>query len=282
MKKVKLYLGYGGHCFAKAKHVVKNDPNKEIKFHALFGIIQHETKGWILFDTAYTDRFFEATKTYPNKIYAKLTKVAVDKSEHVCNQIRKFGIEPDQIEHIIISHFHADHIGGLKDFKNAKFYCSKVAYYHMIKTNRFTAFSKGILHDLIPDDFSHKVIFIEDFAEKAKDENFGVRYDLFDDQSIYAYDLPGHAAGQIGIQVKTNKENYLLIADACWDERAFKSKALPNKIVKLFFDSWNDYTSSIEKISQYHAKYPKTIIVPTHCKSTTDKLISRNFDLNAL
>tara|TARA_B110000037_G_scaffold21730_2_gene24145 strand:+ start:1379 stop:2227 length:849 start_codon:yes stop_codon:yes gene_type:complete len=282
MKNSKLYLGYGGHCFAKAKHVVKNDPNKEIKFHALFGLIQHEEKGWVLFDTAYTNRFFEATKSYPNKIYAKLTKVFIDTSDHVSNQIRNFGIEPDQVEHIIISHFHADHIGGLKDFKNAKFYCSKIAYQHMTKTNKFTAFTKGILHDLIPDNFSRKVIFIEDYARKIKDDDFGHRYDLFNDQSIYTYDLPGHAAGQIGIQVQTKKDNYFLIADACWDQRAFKDEALPSKIVKLFFDSWQDYILSIDKISKFHIKYPKTIIVPTHCKSTTDKLISRNFDLDAL
>ena len=282
MKKVKLYLGYGGHCFAKAKHVVKKDPNKKIKFHALFGLIQHETKGWILFDTAYTNRFFEATKTYPNKIYAKLTKVEVDPSEHVCNQIKNLGVEADQIEHIIISHFHADHIGGLKDFKNAKYYCSKTAYDHLMNTNRFLAFSKGILHDLIPDDFSQKVVFTENCAQKIEDKDFGIKYDLFHDQSIFVYDLTGHAAGQIGIQLQTKKNNYFLVADACWDQRAFKNKALPNKIVKLFFDSWNDYVTNIDKISKFHARYPQTIIIPTHCKSTTDKLISRNFDLDAL
>lgn len=280
--KIKLFLGHGGYCVANARHVVKNDPKSKIKFHALFGLIHHQDKGWILFDTAYTKRFYEATKSYPNRIYANLTKVFVNDDDTVVSQLKNFGIAPEEISHVIISHFHADHIGGLKDFNNAQFYCSERAYSDLKKTRKWLGFSKGILHDLIPSNFDERVVLIEDCSSKNEDKIFGHKFDLFKDRSIYIYELPGHAAGQIGILIETEKKSYFLIADSCWDQRAYKEHKLPNKIVKLFFDSWKDYVNSIDKITQFHKANPQTSIVPTHCFATTKKLVSTNFDMDVL
>ena len=225
--KVKLYLNYAGYCFAKASHVVNGDKQENIKFHALFAIINHPKLGWILFDTGYTNRFYEETKKYPNKIYADITKVIIEDHQELKNQLQAFGIKNTEINHIIISHFHADHIGGLRDFPNAKIYCSKKAYSQLKMVSDFFAFSKGILKGLIPDDIDHRVVYVEDCSKIYSDEIFGLKYDIFQDNSIISYNLPGHAAGQIGIEVQTNKTKYLLAADSCWDYRAFKEYKLP-------------------------------------------------------
>ena len=55
-------------------------------------------------------RFFEATKKYPNKLYANLTKVFLKKSEEVKEQLKENNIDCNEIKHIVISHFHADHV----------------------------------------------------------------------------------------------------------------------------------------------------------------------------
>ena len=92
-----MYLNYAGHCFASAHHVVKKDEKKQIKFHALFALLKHPEKGWILFDTGYTDRFYNSTKKYPNKIYANLTKVDITSENEVVNQIKSAGLKPSDI-----------------------------------------------------------------------------------------------------------------------------------------------------------------------------------------
>ncbi len=282
MNKCKLYLNYAGHCLAKANHAVKGDENISIKFHALFGVIQHPDMGWILFDTGYTERFYKATKNFPNKLYALITKVEITKADELKQQLESNGIHPGDIKHIIISHFHADHIGGLKDFEDATIYCSKLAYDQVLKTSNKFAFAKGILKDLIPQNIDKRLRFIEDCSQTVDDEIFGVKHDLFNDESIYIYPLPGHAAGQIGIIVQTNIAKYFLIADACWNARAFKTDALPNPIVRLFFDSWSDYKESIQKVKLFHEKYPDVIIIPTHCETSTSKLVNPAFNLDAL
>ena len=282
MMKVKLYLNYAGYCFAKSSHVVNGDKRENIKFHALFAIINHPKLGWILFDTGYTKRFYEETKKYPNKIYADITKVVIEDHQELKNQLQSFGIKTNDIKHIIISHFHADHIGGLQDFPNAKIYCSKKAYSQVKMVSNFFAFSKGILKGLIPDDIQQRIIYIEDCSKIYSDEIFGLKYDIFQDDSIISYNLPGHAAGQIGIEIETNKKKYLLAADSCWDYRAFKEYKLPSEIVRLFFNSWTEYKDSLLKLKKYHEVNPQIVIVPTHCSKTTEKLVSNKINMDVL
>jgi glyoxylase-like metal-dependent hydrolase (beta-lactamase superfamily II) len=274
MKKVKLYLNYAGHCFANENDAIKGGKKKKIMFPALWGIIHHPDKGMILYDTGYSDRFFSATKRYPNKIYAIATKVVLDNNEDVKSQLIRNNINPDDIKHIIITHFHADHVCGLKDFKNAQFYTSRRALDHVLKIPRPFAFTKAILKDLIPKDIKERTIIIDEKCTQINDPIFKIKYDLFNDSSLYIYDLPGHAAGQIGVSLKTEKNDFFLISDACWLKQAYLNHQLPNPIVKLFFDSWKQYKKTIEKINLFHEKNPETIIVPTHCLDTTNKLIN--------
>jgi glyoxylase-like metal-dependent hydrolase (beta-lactamase superfamily II) len=281
-KEVKLYLNSAGYCLAKESHTIKGGSGTAIKFNALFGLLFHEKSGWILFDTGYTKRFFEATMNFPYKLYSISTKVTVESKEEVKEQIRHFGLNSSDIKHIIISHFHADHIGGLKDFENARFYCSRKAYDQVININRYAGLTKGILKSLIPDDFQNRVIIIEDIGAPLHDDIFGLKYDLFKDKSILIYDLPGHAEGQIGIEIKTRNQKYFLVADACWHESAYKNSILPNQIVRIFFKSWKGYKETLRKIYQYHKNYPDVKIVPSHCNKTTNALISNYYDINVL
>ena len=57
--------------------------------------------------------------------------------------------------------------------------------------SNFFNFSKGILKGLIPDDIEQRIVYIED-CQICSDEIFGLKYDIFQDDSIMSYHLPGH------------------------------------------------------------------------------------------
>ena len=105
---------------------------------------------------------------------------------------------------------------------------------------------------------------------------------MFEDDSIKVYELPGHAKGQCGIRLQTDKKEYFLIADASWLRRSFKDYILPNPIVKLFFDSWADFKDSLRKVHEFYKDNPETLIVPTHCQETTDPLVSKGIGFEKL
>ena len=65
---VSISIRTAGHCFAYANHVTKGDKKRKIRFEATWAIIKHPSKGNILFDTGYTQRFHTATNYFPNYI----------------------------------------------------------------------------------------------------------------------------------------------------------------------------------------------------------------------
>ena len=281
MKIVKLHLGYAGYCLAKENDAIAGGKKRKIKFQALWGLILHPTKGYILFDTGYTERFYKATKNYPNKLYADITKVKIKKEETIKFQLEAAGFSTEDIAYVFISHFHADHVGGLKDFPSAQIITSRVAWDYTKTLPHFRAFSRGVLLDLIPSDLDERIVFIEDLQMNS-DPIFNRVFDVFGDESILVYELPGHARGQTGIKIATVNATYFLIADACWLKASYEHYILPNPIVRLFFDSWSDFKTSLKNVHLFHKQFPKTKIVPTHCSESTDPLVSNQINLNVL
>jgi glyoxylase-like metal-dependent hydrolase (beta-lactamase superfamily II) len=281
MKKIKLHINYAGFCYSKENHAISGGKNKNIKFHALWVLILHPDFGYILYDTGYTRRFYDATKRFPNNIYALITKVFVEEKDEIKHQLLSNNISPLDIKHIIISHFHADHIGGLKDFPNARIYSSKTAYEYFKKIPDIIAFSKGILKELVPEDIEQRIEFIEEKSKIHSNEYFDSTYDLFGDETMNLIPLPGHAPGQMGLMAESEKAKYLFIADACWLSKSFEENILPNKLTKLIIHSWADLKDTQNIIHEFFKKNPAVKIIPTHCFASTKHLVSDkiNFDV---
>ena len=272
MKTVKFELKAAGYCEAQHHHAVKGAKKETIRFYATYAHIEHPEHGHILFDTGYTRRFYTATKTYPFKLYAQITKVFIKETEEACQQLKEAGIAPEDIRYIIVSHFHADHIGGLRDFPNARFICSESAYTDVKNRKGVAALSRGFIPELMPTDFHERAQLISTKKGGAHDSILGSMYDLFDDGSILLCGLSGHAKGQIGALLQTDEGKIFLVSDGVWLKPNYTHLQLPHPIVRLFFDSWKDFKSNLNKIHQYHKAHPETLIIPCHCRATYEAI----------
>lgn len=267
MTKVKFSLEVAGYCEASKSYALSGERHESIKFFATFTHIEHPTHGHILFDTGYTRRFYDVTRNLPFKLYAKLTKVFIEEDGEAKNILAKKGISPSEINYIIISHFHADHIGGLRDFPNAQFVCSQVAYENIKNERGITALTKGFIPDLLPDDFCERLQLISFEEPTWTDDVLGGIVDFFGDESVQLCNLEGHAKGQIGALLEADQPIFL-VADAAWLQDNYKNLHLPNPVVRLFFDSWKNFKASLLKIHTYHQHHPETLIIPCHCERT--------------
>lgn len=276
MTQIEFQLQQAGFCYSSEHHALQGGPKRPIKFPATYGILRHPSEGIILFDTGYTDRFLAETARFPASIYAKLTPVTIPREEEAAQTLIQMGIAPEAVEHIIISHFHADHIGGLRDFPNATFYCSQAAWEQLERLNGIRATSKAILKGLLPDDFMARLQLIDvGFCQTTQDPQLGTLWDLWGDGSIRLAALPGHAAGQLGALLNTPQGEIFLIADASWLIETVETGTLPHPIVRILFSSWTRFKESLQKVRAYAQAHPDTLIVPCHCEQTRQALMDR-------
>ncbi|WP_080846036.1 MBL fold metallo-hydrolase [Cytobacillus gottheilii] len=271
---VKLYEC--GYCTHPEKIVHPKAGLKPVKFPATVALIKHETKGYILFDTGYAQRFLSATEKFPYSLYRKLTPVFFSEEQAIVNQLAADGITPDEITTIILSHFHGDHTAGLKDFPQAEIITFRKGYEDIENNSKLRALTKGCLLDLLPADFKSRVRFIDDQQPVAL-SNLGDFHEGFtvidDDVSIVAVDLTGHAIGQFGIFIRLKSGKVLfLCADAVWSSRAYEKLVYPHIMANLLIADKRAYVHHIQRLHSLMHTHPDIDILPTHCQVTWNKI----------
>jgi glyoxylase-like metal-dependent hydrolase (beta-lactamase superfamily II) len=265
---VKISWFKAGYCTHPEAVTLPGASWKTVSFPALFALIQNTTVGNILFDTGYSSRFFTETVHFPNRLYALITPVFFQPAESAMTQLQHQGIAPEAIHSIVISHFHADHVGGIADFPQATYFCSQSAHAEIKAKKGFQALKSGLLPGLMPDDFEARSHYVETTEKIAAFPGlFEIGYDLLGDRSLIAVPLPGHAAGQLGLVIKDEGgQVYFLVADACWSSQAYRELIGPRAIAQIIFENPRIYRETLTKLHHLHRQRPDIRIIPTHCR----------------
>jgi glyoxylase-like metal-dependent hydrolase (beta-lactamase superfamily II) len=223
------------------------------KFPAKVWLIEINQQKW-LWDTGYSNHFEEHTNSGIFQIYKKITPVYFSENDQLINQLDSTGINFKDIQNIIISHFHGDHIAGLKDFPDAKFICSKTGWNHAKTLKGFSALKNGFVPKLIPDDFEVRTSFYENFILTALPTElspFKEGYELpLSDQQVFIVPLPGHAKGHIGAFVLTDAGWILIASDSAWTKENYTVLKKPSKIADIIMDDPKAYTATLLKLQQ--------------------------------
>lgn len=235
-------------------------------FPMIVALIQHPVCGYVLFDTGYSAEFFNITNKFPEKLYRLVTPVKLTENDTLKSQLKADGINLDSIRTVIISHFHADHISGLKELTNAKFICSREGYLEIKNKNSLCGLKKGLIKKFLPGDFELRVEFIEDKPKHKTDMPFENVWDIFGDESCLAVELPGHSKGHTGLLCPDS--NIFLIGDACWTEKAITDYKWPSALAYLIMDNKNHYKKTLRKIIAFKKTNPQVEIIPSHCDAT--------------
>lgn len=262
-----------GYCTQIEKITNKKKKMRKVQFPARFFLLKHPEKGLILVDTGYSKFFEEETKKFPYSLYSKITPILFDERESAKNQLLEIGIEISDIKYLFITHFHGDHIAGLRDFDDCKFICSKKAYDSVKDKKGIGALINGFVPNFIPSDFEKRVLFIED-GEKENDDNvlnfFGSDvYDVFGDGSLLSVELSGHAEGQMTLFFKGKNDNkeVFLVGDAAWDGESIKNLEYPSFITKLIASDYEKFNFNLKRLHLFSKKNPDILIIPTHCRN---------------
>lgn len=264
---VGLRLMTAGYCRHPEFFTLRGGVWRAVPFPAGFALIRHPHRGYILFDTGYSQRFVEETRRFPQLLYRMITPVTFKEEDSAVNQLKRLGIDAGEIGFVVLSHFHADHTAGLRDFPHARIMYKREAYAAVKKLSPFAAVKAGYLAGLLPEDFEERSSFMEDAKPCRLPEAFPFAggYDLFGDGSMVAVDLPGHVAGQIGLLLRTTDGEYFLCADAVWSSRAFREERRPHAAARIIMADARLYEDSFRRLIRLHKDFPQLRIIPSHC-----------------
>jgi glyoxylase-like metal-dependent hydrolase (beta-lactamase superfamily II) len=269
MVEVKVTPLLAGSCKHPQIMTIRDGSLRPATYPALPMLIVHPSEGPILFDTGYDPAFLKATQPFPERFYRWLTPVSLAAGEEVATQCSSHGISPQDVRHIVLSHFHADHMAGAHAFPNARIHCAKAGFDAACKGGRISQVRQGILRALIPDDFARRANFFEDCNRIALPSAllpFEAGVDLLGDGALLAVELPGHCPGHWGLLVNDSHfGSHFMIADAAWSLDAVRRNVPPPALSTAFLGHTRRTRETLGKLHQLWKRNPDIRLTPYHC-----------------
>ncbi len=262
--KIQCHMLDTGYCTAWEHHVIRGGEHKRIACHSLVALLKHPAYGWTLWDAGYAQRLLDVTRSFPFSLYRRATPLYLRPELDVVAQLGNFGVRVGDMQRIIISHFHADHIAGLRDFPGAELIASREAYTDVSRRQGIHALRRGFIPALLPVDFRERATLLPSFTGQRL-PGLGPTHDLFGDRSLLLVSLPGHAHGQIGMLAHMEDGDVLFAADGCWLTRSIHEHRPPHWVTHLFVDDPRAVRSTIDHLFEFAQAYPEVRIVPSHC-----------------
>ena len=134
-----------------------------------------------------------------------------DGSGTVGPQLASSGFDPTEIHHVIVTHLHFDHVGGLVELPNARLVVQSAEW---AARDDELPVSIGAYN---PDDIAHG----HDRLEVDGD------HDLFGDGTITCLLTDGHTAGHQSVRVRTAQGTFVICGDCCYLRRTLTNEHLP-------------------------------------------------------
>ncbi|HET6314711.1 MAG TPA: MBL fold metallo-hydrolase [Chloroflexia bacterium] len=263
-----------GYCLASEHHIMRGGARRKVKCHSIVGLLRHSQRGWFLWDAGYAPRMLAATRRLPYRLYRLATPLHIEAGLAVAAQLPRFGLSTSDIGTVVLSHFHADHVAGLRDFPDARFIATEAAYDDVRSRRGVSALRRAFIPSLLPPDFGRRATLISSF-DGPDLPGLGPTHDLFGDGSALLVRLPGHARGQVGMLASTEGGPVLFAADGCWLTRQVRERRPPHPVTNLIVDDPHAVRSTIEGLHAFMQARPEVAVVPSHCPEAFAREVAR-------
>lgn len=258
-----------GRCRHPEVMTIRGGRLASVDFPAVAMLIRHPVEGPILFDTGYAPAFLAATARFPERLYRLATPVDIPPGRDAASQCRARGIDPAEVRHVVLSHFHGDHVAGLVAFPRAAIHCSAAGLADLARGGRLSLTRRGLLPALLPADLGARARLFEDRPAvplPADALPFETGRDLLGDGSLLAVPLPGHSPGHHGLLLADEGHGWhFLVGDAAWSLAAIRDNRPPPRITTALLGDTASTRDTLFRLHRLHARNPDLRLTPCHC-----------------
>ena len=174
-----------------------------------FYVVAHE-RGPVVFDTGAAPRFMDVFDPDAPGDYDG-PKIIMRPGDDLQSKLASIGVAPEDVEHVVLSHLHLDHAGGVGLFPNATFHVQAAEL----------AFARD------PPVYQRGFYFPEDWDLPVDWNELDGETDLFGDGSLILFETPGHSKGHQSLLVELDGTPVILVADAAYSPRNLDERKLP-------------------------------------------------------
>lgn len=201
------------------------------------------------------------TSTYTPQIQNHLrNRLPLETTPDVLQSLVDGGLKASDIDEIILSHVHWDHIGTPTDFPQAKF---------LVGAGSLSLLETGLNGHMSHSNFQHDLFQGLEAFELSDPGNWNLIGDLkmlnlSEGGCMYAVDSPGHLTGHIALLARTGHHKWvLLIGDACHDKRLLTGEQS--------IAEWTDVEGRTCCIHMDKKKATETLEIFTRWKKASEK-----------
>lgn len=220
-------------------------------------LIQHP-KGNILVDTGWSEEIRIHPKRHLGWISHAMYKGNLPPGQSVRERLSSMGMQDKDMDYVLLTHLHSDHVSGLKDIAGAK----KV----LTSSQEWKAANKDFGY--IPSMW--KGVSIETFElETIPFGPYNRGIDLFRDETLYLVHTPGHSKGQFSVMVKTEGGWVLLVSDVGYAERSWKEFVLPGITTNL-----EEAAASLRWVQEFSLREDCLCVLANHDPNISPQIIT--------
>lgn len=219
-------------------------------------VIEHPD-GIIVVDTGETARIadpdYTACDAVTGMFYQRNLQFSLGQDKEIGPQMTTLGLPPEQVERVVMTHLHSDHMGGMSAFPNAEFYVSDAA------RNGHA----GAIMCRLPAGIQIGSVAYEDQAAGA----FSNSMPLTEDGTISIIPTPGHANGHQSVLIADEGKSVCIVGDA-----AFSLAQIQSGEIGGIVESHTDAVRSTQMLKNQYESFG-TVMLPTHDPDNAARLI---------
>jgi len=187
-------------------------------------LLVETNQGLVLVDTGIGTEDYQGPPAVL-RLFQLITVVPLDREEAAVRQVARLGYRPDEVRHIVLTHMHFDHCGGLPDFPHAKVHVNRREHEAFFgRPRRWADFGYVRRHAAHRPDF----VLHHETGEHWFDLE-AIRLPF--EPQIWMVPLYGHTRGHSGVAIQTDEGWLFHVADSAAIELTPRT---PEWLVRLF------------------------------------------------